>query len=638
MANPTTPRRKRFGDFEADLVAGELRKDGLPEKILLQDQPLQILRALVARPGEMVSREELIQLLWNGNTNVDFDPSLNKAVNRLRESLGDSAEAPRYIETLSRRGYRLIPTVENLDGATLRHARLVRTISVSSALLVLVAVILLGLNVRRWHEQILHKKRSASGKIMLAVLPFENIGNDPRQEYFADGMTEEMISQLGRLQPERLGVIARGSVMTYKHHDQSANRVAKELGVQYILEGSVRQEGQQVRITAQLIQASDQTHLWTQDYDGDLGNILLLQSKVARDVAGVILLNLSQGLQAASGTNYSVDPEALQLYLRGRYHLNRIWNTNGDTSLKTAVDFFELAIAKDPKYAPAHAGLAEARMWPVQFSLYNKTRVSPEPVYEEARTEAEKALRLDDSLADAHIALALYLESQWDIPAMEREAKTATQQDPNYVRPHEIYGLMLMHLGRLKEAFDQMQLAATLDPRSLHSLNFIGVYYLAAKQPDKAIEASQAAIKLDPDFLLAYLNLTDAYVQKHMYEEAIQANAAGLLRTGQNSAEVKQWFDRLRRAYRKSGPRALYLECVQIELEHARRVRETENLVAIAGWYAQAGETDQAFTWLEKGYRRHAFAMITLKSDYDFENLHSDPRWNDLLRRVGLLE
>ncbi len=635
MPNPTLPCLIRFGDFEADLVAGELRKDGLPEKILLQDQPLQILRALVARPGEMVSREELIQLLWNGNTNVDFDPSLNKAVNRLRESLGDSAEAPRYIETLSRRGYRLIPNVENLDGATLRHARLVRTISIASALLILVAVILLGLNVRGWREQILHKKRSASGKIMLAVLPFENIGNDPQQEYFADGMTEEMISQLGRLQPERLGVIARGSVMAYKHHDQSAGRVAKELGVQYVLEGSVRQEGQQVRITAQLIQASDQTHLWAQNYDGVLSSILVLQSKVARDVAGEIRVKLTPQTSAARRTDRYVDPEAYQLYLRSRHDLNRIWHTGRSENLKEAIDLFQQAIAKDPSYAPAHAGLAEARMWSVQLIIPLGDRSRELANEAEGRTEAEKALQLDDSSADAHIAMAMFLVSQWDFSAMEKEARRATQLDPNYARPHEIFGLMLIHLGRLKEAFDQMQLAATLDPRSSRSLNFIGDYYMAARQWDKVIETSQTAIKLDPDFLPSYDNLTDAYVEKGMYAEAIQANIAGALRAGEDRAEVNRMFDRLTRAYQTGGRRAFFLEAVQIELEYARQVG-TEYPVGVAGWYAQAGETEQAFTWLEKGYKKHASAMIELKSASDFDSLHSDPRWNDLLRRVGL--
>ena len=258
MASPITLGRIRFGEFEADLTAGELHKHGVPEKILLQDQPLAILRALVAQPGEMVSREELVQILWKGNTNVDFDPSLNKAVNRLRESLGDSAETPRYIETLSRRGYRFIASVsaEARQSMPTNRASSWRWIAVSAGVMLVLTAGVIAANVGGWRDRILGR---TPARIMLAVLPFENLSNDSAQEYFSDGMTDEMITQLGRLQPDRLGVIARGSVMPYKHANQSADRVARELGVQYILEGSVRREGEKVRITAQLIQASDQT-------------------------------------------------------------------------------------------------------------------------------------------------------------------------------------------------------------------------------------------------------------------------------------------------------------------------------------------------------------------------------------------
>lgn len=630
MAGPVPPRRIRFGEFEADLVAGELHKDGLREKILLQDQPLAILRTLVARPGEMVSREELVQLLWKGNTNVDFDPSLNKAVNRLRESLGDSAELPQYIETLSRRGYRLIPRVETLRGTPPRHSRFVRTIAFASASLVLLAAILFGWNVGGLRERFLHRGRSAK-KVMLAVLPFENLSSDSDQEYFSDGMTDEMITQLGRLQPDRLGVIARGSVMRYKHGDQAAGRVAQELGVQYILEGSVRREGQKVRISAQLIQTSDQTHLWAQDFDGDLSGILALQGRVARDTANEIRLNLTPGAKLGGSATHSVDPEAYQLYLRGRYDLNRAWHKGGAERLKTAIALFQQAGTKDPSYAPTYASLAEAHMWAVHIGLDLSHRTETEA---NARAAAEKALQLDPSSADAHIAMAFYLESQWDFSAMEKEARTATELDPNSSWNRQLYGLMLVHEGRLGDAFTQMQLAATLDPFSNTTPVFLAHYYQGARDWDKVIETSKAAIRADPDFLVPYHLLADAYDRKDMIVESFEAVGEGARRAGADAAQVNKGLEPLRRAYAAGGAQAARKKDLQLDWENFNRAGAANPLWA-ALLCARSGEIDKAFEWLDKAFQKREFGMIFLKLDPTLDTLHSDPRWNDLLRRVG---
>ena len=636
MATPALPPRIRFGEFEADMTAGELRRDGFPEKILLQDQPLAILRALVARPGEMVSREELIQLLWNGNTNVDFDPSLNKAVNRLRESLSDSAEAPRYIETLSRRGYRFIARVDGTvkarqtTAANLANSR--RWIGVGvGVLLVLIAGVLV-LNVGGLRNRFLGRGRSAK-KVMLAVLPFENLSHDFDEEYFSDGMTDEMITQLGRLQPDRLGVIARGSVMRYKHNDQAAARVAQELGVQYILEGSVRREGQKVRISAQLIQTSDQTHLWAEDYDGDLSEILALQSRVARDTANEIRVNLTPGASAAARTAHSVDPEAYQLYLRGRYNLNRIWYKGGDERLKTAMSLFQQATEKDSSYAAAYAGLAAAYM----DSVLSGMGLDPSHVLEteaNARAAAEKALQLDPSSADAHIAMAFYLESQWDFSAMEKEARTATELDPNSSWNRQEYGLMLVHEGRLEEASVQMQLAATLDPFSSATPLFLEHYYAGTRNWDQAIETSKAAIKVEPDFLMPYNSLAVAYEQKGMIVESIQAWLDGAQRAGADTVEVNKEFEPLRRAFDAGGAQGYRKKVLQINWESFDR-QGASNPWWAATLCAQSGEIDKAFEWLDKAFQKHEVGMIFLKFESKLDPLHSDPRWKDLIRRMG---
>jgi TolB-like protein/DNA-binding winged helix-turn-helix (wHTH) protein len=632
VASPVIPRRVGFGEFEADLVSGELRKGGSPEKILLQDQPLAILRALIARQGEMVSREELIQLLWSGNTNVDFDPSLNKAVNRLRESLGDSAEAPRYIETLARRGYRFIARVDctahprQATAANLAGSQ--RWIVAGAGVLLVLIASVLVLNVAGFRDRILRRGGPAK-KVMLAVLPFENLSGDSNQEFFSDGMTDEMITQLGRLQPDRLGVIARGSVMPYKHANQAADRVARELGVQYLLEGSVRREGEKVRISAQLIQTSDQTHLWAQDYDGDLSGILVLQDRVARDAAGEIRVKLTPKASAAAPAERSVNPEAYQLYLRGRYELNRIGHKDHNEKLNTAIALFRQAADRDSSYAPTYAGLAQAYLW----AYYGPSR-TPE-TEANARAAAERALQLDNSLADAHIAIAWFLEYQWDFSGMEREARIATELDPNSSWNRQLYGLMLIHVGRLQDAFVQMQLAATLDPFSSTTPIFLGHYYAAVRNWDKLIEAANAALRSDPDFLLPYDQLQNAYEQKGMIVERFQAILEGMQRLGLDVTEVNKGLEPLRRAYEAGGLPAYRKKKLQLDWQEVNQ-GGTPDPASAADLCARAGDVEKAFEWLAKYSQKRDLRMLELDLEPDWDALRSDPRWNDFRRRVGL--
>jgi len=625
-----SPSILRFGTFEVDLRSGELRKAGF--RVKLQEQPFKILMVLLEHPGEVVTREQLRRLIWPQDTFGDFDHAVNVAVAKLRTALNDSAEAPRLVETLPRRGYRFIAPInrktETQRVAPSRPEWLGQWTALIAGIIVLVAAVLLVMIPRFRNRVFGNRSTSSPAKIMLAVLPFENLSNDPQQDYFADGMTAEMISQLGRVEPERLGVIARGSVMHYKHGDQSADRVAQELGVQYILAGSIRRDGQQVRITAELVRPIDRTQLWARNYDAEINNVLALQSRVAHDVASIIQLKLSPGTNL-DRAHYSVDPEALQLYFRGRYDLNRIWHTGGNRRVGTAISLFQQALEKDATYAPAYAGLAEAYMWAVYMGLDNSHALETEL---NARTAAEKAVQLDNSLADAHIAMALYQESQWNFSATNEEAKRATELDPNYAVAHELYGLLLVHLGRLEEASTQMQLAATLDPHSLHLLNFMGHYYYAAQQWDKVIETAEAEIKSDPDFLLSYPSLVGAYEEKGMIVEALRAYSVGSQRAGDNMKEVNKIVGVWRKAYDTGGVRGYWKKNLQLTLEDVKR-GGARNPVEIAGICVHAGEVDQAFAWLEKGYQQHDITMVWLKRLYP---LHSDPRYQDLLRRIGL--
>src|SRR5262245_36923645 len=346
----TPPRILCFGSFEVDLGSRELRRQGL--KISLQDQPFRLLLLLLERAGEVVTREELRDKLWPADTFVDFDHSLNTAVRKLREALGDSAETPRYVETLARRGYRFVAQVwepgppAGADVAppptTTRLPSSARRVAVIAAVLAFAALIAL------WIGR--PKARTPPGRrLTLAVLPFDNLSGDANQEYLSDGLTEEMITQLGRLDPDRLKVTARSSTWKYKRGDRDIERLRRELGVDYVLEGSLRRAGDRVRVTAQLVQAVDQTDVWAQTYERDLSDVLVLQSEVARAVAHAIALTLTPDAQARLASARSMRPESYEDYLRGRY----FWNRRTEAALKQALGYFQRAVAADPDSARA---------------------------------------------------------------------------------------------------------------------------------------------------------------------------------------------------------------------------------------------------------------------------------------------
>src|SRR5579864_343229 len=405
----------RFGVFEADLEAGELRKHGL--RIRLPEQAFQVLALLVERPGEIVTRAELRDRLWPGRTHVDFEHGLNKAVNRLREALGDSGANPRFVGTVARRGYRLLAPILTETGQMPAAVR---------------------------------------KRIRLAVLPFENVGADPEQEFFSDGLTEEMISELGRLSPGGLGIIARTSAMQYKHSAKRIDEIGKELGVDYILEGSVRRVENRSRITTQLIHVGDQTHLWAQSYDRELADIFEVQREVAQRVADSLAFEL---LPEAHTRGRFVIPEAYEAYLRGRYY----WNRGNDPDARKAIEWFERALERDPRYALAYSGIADCHGRLVWFSAS-----PPLEGGAKAKVAAERALELDQNLSEAHASMALvHFWHEWDWAATEREFRRATELRPNNADAHNWYAAYLNAMGRIEEAVAEHKLAEDLDPLSL---------------------------------------------------------------------------------------------------------------------------------------------------------------------------
>lgn len=618
----------RFAAFEVDLRAGELHKRGL--KVKLQGQPFQILAMLLERPGEVVTREELRQKLWPAEVFVDFNQGLNNAIKKLRLALGDSAENPRFVETLARHGYRFIAPVDSLDRAFpagaapprdwtfLRTRTILRRFTVSVLAFVLLVALALGLNVGKLRERLLGRPGPPHIE-SVAVLPLENLTGDSSQEYFVDGMTDALITDLAQI--SALRVISRTSVMQYKGARKPLLEIAKRLNVDAVVEGAVVRSGDRVRISAQLVHVATDKHLWAKSYEGDLRDVLALQSDAARDIVREIRIRLTAEEQMQLAHAIPVNTEAYELYLKGRY----FWNKRTPEDLKKALDYFQRAIDRDRNYALAYAGLADT------YDLLGNYRVAGiEEPYAKAKAAANKALEIDETLAEAHASLGFAkLWHDWDWSGAEREFKHAIALNPNYATAHHWYAVYFWAVGQLDKAIAEMQRALELDPLSLIiNRNAAWTFYFA-RQYDRAIEQAQKAIEMDPNFALAHLTLGDAYLQKRMNEQAIAEFQRG----------VAHWPDFqyvvLGYAYAAAGKRG---EATKILNQLKRRWPQDSQMpypYELALIYLGLGQKDQAFVWLDRAYKRRADSLIRLRVEPFVDPLRSDPRFQDLLRRMN---
>ena len=631
------PGKVSFGVFEVDLRTGELRKHGL--RIRLQEQPFQVLAMLLERSGEVVTREELQKKLWPADTFVDFDHGLNKVINKIREALSDSAETPRFVETVARRGYRFLAEVKVVDPAPISNAepttqphpatesidrrdltsKPARHLSASlpwkiSALVLL----LLVASVAAWK---LRSRNNPSPIIhSLAVLPLESLSNDASQDYFADGMTDELISNLGQI--SALRVISRTSVMAYKHASKPLPQIARELNVDAVVEGTVLRSGDQVRITAQLIEASSDKHLWSQSYQGELRDTLSLQSQVARAIADQIRINLNPQEQAALKTVKVVNPEAYESYLKGRY----FWNKRTGDGLKVARAYFHQAIEEDPTYARAYSGLADtyALLGDWQYAV-----MTPKEALPKAKAAATKALELDSALGEAHNSLAFCLDGfDWNFDSAGQEFRRAIDLNPGYATAHHWYAWHLGLLGSYDEAIAEMRKAQSLDPLSLIISADLAELLVLAHRYDESILESRKTIEMDPNFALAHNQLGQAYLQKQMHDDAI----AELQKAVQLSGGSPTLIANLARAYVASGKRS---EAVKLLNDLKKRSTPSYSHASeIAVVYAALGDKDEAMNWLEKGYEERFNPGVLLRPGFD--SLRSDARFENLVRRIGL--
>ncbi len=623
--------------FELDTAAYELRRSG--DVLKLERIPMEILLFLIEQKGQLVTREQIADRIWGKNVNVDTDNSINGAIRKIRSVLRDDPDTPRFIQTITGRGYRFIAAVDTpgpapsagpaLPAVSDEPESIPRSVDSRSGLrrwsvLLGAAVFLIAVAAAGFFG-FSNRVRPGSGRLMLAVLPFENLTGDPAQDYFSDGMTEEMISQLGNLDASHLGVIARTSVMHYKHSQEPLDQIGRELGVQYVLEGSIRRDSDRVRITAQLIQLKDQTHLWARQYDRELSHLLALQGEIAHEVSDEIQIALwdhkpiiQPAQQPLSPQNY----EAYDLYLKGLY----FWNKRTTEGFERAIDYYQQAIAKDPNYARAYAGLADSYALLAPYGMTSPIEYMPK-----ARAAALRALELDKDLPEAHTALALIVQNyDYDWQTAGREYQRAIELNPNYATAHHWYAEHLMWRGRFDEALRESERARQLDPLSLIIATDNGAILLYSRQYDRALEKLRTVLELNPGFPRVGGLIVRAYEQKGMFADAL----AEL----EKSRPVCNWWtcSELAYIYGRTGQEA-QARLALAKLEQLNQRQPADPIVFVAP-YIGMDNKDQAFFWLNKAYAQHSNALTGLKADPIYDPLRGDPRFQELLSRVGLTQ
>jgi TolB-like protein/DNA-binding winged helix-turn-helix (wHTH) protein/Tfp pilus assembly protein PilF len=645
----------RFDIFELDVRAGELRKQGV--KVRLQGQPLQVLETLLRRAGDVVTREELRTQIWKADTFVDFDHSLHNAIARLREVLGDSAENPRYIETLPRRGYRFLVPVESQDrtqsesksiaagtsvmgqvapAADIERRAYGRRPKVLAVALVLAAALIGALGLSRVRERLLgqpHSHRIDS----LAVLPLADLSGNPDQDFFADGMTEALITDLGKV--SALRVISRTSVVQYKGTKKTLPEIARELNVDALVEGTVLRSGNRLRITANLVQASPERHLWAESYESEVGDILTLQGQVAQAVARAVQVKLTPEEEKLMGNARPVNPQAHDDYLKGRY----LCNKDTREPIDKGIQYFQKAIDEAPNDPLAYAGLADCYVLLAWGGDIFAGDLSPQEIMPKARDAAQKALQLDEGLAEAHTTLAdVEMILDWNWASAEREFRRAIELNPNYSAAHSWYAHYLAAMGRFDESMAEAKRSLELDPFSEVTTDFAEWAFLLARRYDLTIQQAKKSIEVAPEFPWAHYELGWAYERTGRTGEAVQE----LMKAEELFGMSQERLAELRKAYHESGEKGYWRKMLEFCREASKQSRtfgspsgygsiDYFQNAEVAWVQVRLGEFNTAFETLERALEKHDTNIIYLKVDPFWDAIRPDPRFQNLLRRMG---
>ena len=646
----TTPSKLvRFGVFEVDLQTSELWKQG--RKVRLREQPCRILSILLEERGAVVTREELTKRLWSEGTFVDFDHSLNTAVMRLREALGDSSDHPRFIETLPRHGYRFIAQVEEVPASEVRRAdsgndrpsELAAPVNTSAqgavpssrtnsplsftrrtfliaGLVTAATALFAAVTIHFVRAGAAVDLRGAPIK-SLVVLPFENLSEDKDQQYFTDGMTDELTAHLAKI--HQLRVISRTSAMGYKGTHKTLSEIAGDLHVDAVIEGTILRSGNRVRITAELVQVSTDRHLWAETYESPIDDVLALQSRVATAIANEIRVNLTPEEQRLLANSKPVSAEAYENYLKGRYY----WNKRSEGGLRKAIEYFQAATEKEPRYALAFAGLADC------YSIIGSAIIGDVPSQEvasQARSAALKALELDPSLAEAQTSLAtVRFNYDWDWNAASIGFQRSIELNPGYATAYQRYSLYLMAMGRIQESLLQMNRARDLEPLSISTNFSLGWRLYMARRYDQAIEQLRNTLEMDPDFGLPRTVLGQAYEHKGSYAQAI----GELQKAVSISHGSPAMLGALGHAFATAGNRP-EAEKILVQMNKSSKTRYVSPFY-VAMVYAGLHEDDNALAWLEKAYNDRSNAIIFLKVDPAFDGMRSNARFQALLTRLA---
>jgi TolB-like protein/tetratricopeptide (TPR) repeat protein len=583
MSQPDLYQKLLFGDFELDLPAYELRRRG--KTIAIERRPMDLLILLVERRQQLVSREDIVERLWGPGVFVDVETGVNTAVRKVRQALGDSPDSPAYVETVSRKGYRFIAQVTIKVDATVQ------------------------------------RPQPSYPRIMLAVLPFEDLSGDAAQNYFSDGLTEETISYLGRIDPERMGVIARTTSMAYKGTRKSVREIGAELGVDYVLESSVRREGNRVRITSQLIRVKDQTHIWASTYDREVTGVLSIQQEIGTAIAGRVELQLSPHRVAAMASQQTPSAEAHDLYLRGRY----FWNQLSPPTTQRAIEYFTRATEMDPHYALPWSGLADT---------YATSPVNgdapPLQVWPKGREAAAQAVRAAPELAETQTSLGFVrFWLDWEWLAAESAFRKAITLNPSYALAHRMLGIVLSHLGQAEESLAAVKRARELDPLNASHQALSSQIAFAAHDYATAVQFARQAIAIDPEFWIGYIQLGQAYEQLANPELALDAlTQAGRLSGGNSKTiairgyilgkqgKIKEALDILNALEAVAGDR--YIPPYAIALIHTG-----------------LGQHEIALERLERAIDTHDVHLSFLPYDPKWDELRSDPRFARILDRCA---